>query len=92
MCVFYGFQTLRTLTMITLKNNKLVEYHVCRVLFELTSSPFLLSATLIKHIKKYEKDYPTVVNELLQSLHVDDLNSGKQTEQEAYDFYFHAKD
>ena len=64
-------------------------YHVCRVLFGLTSSP--LTATLITHIKKYETENLEFVNELLESLHVDDLNAGKQTEDEAFEFYAKTK-
>ena len=54
-------------------NNKLVEYRLTRVLFGVTSSPFLLSATLIKHINSFLQIDPEFVRKILDSLHVDDL-------------------
>ena len=83
---FLWFADIENIDFENFENNDLVEHRVCRVLFGLTSSPFLLTATLMKHIKQYEFENEEIVKELLQSLHVDDLNSGKQTVDEAYKF------
>ena len=74
------------------ENNRLVEYKVCRVLFGLKPSPILLSATLIKHIMQWNASDPKFVSELLDGLHIDDLNSGKNSENEALEFYVKAKE
>ena len=42
-------------------------------------------------MKKYEEQTLELINELLNSLHVDDLNAGKHTEDEAFEFYRRAK-
>ena len=50
----------------------IVEYRFARVMFGVTSSPFLLNATLLKHITSYEREDPEFVNRMLRSLYVDD--------------------
>ena len=44
-----------------------------RVAFGLSSSPFLLNATLKHHILKYEHENADFLQRLLQSLYVDDI-------------------
>jgi hypothetical protein len=58
-----------------------------RVTFGVTSSPFLLSATLQHHISKYEDIHPEIVSELSRSFYVDDLTTGPNTLQQAYQLY-----
>ena len=55
---------------------EVVVYRFARVVFGVASSPFLLNATLQKHINAYKSNDPKIVENLLQSLYVDDLNSG----------------
>ena len=69
------------------ENNPLIDYRFCRVLFGVTSSPFLLAATLIYHISKYENADPLFVSKLLNSLHVDDLSTGRNTVNQGLEFY-----
>ena len=73
-------------------NNELVEYRLCRVLFGVTSSPFLLTATVIYHMHKYIDLDSVFVNQFLNSLHVDDLNSGGKNDMEAFEFYCKSKE
>ena len=51
-------------------------YRVSRVLFGLSSSPFLLSGTLIHHAHNYASFDPEFALHFIKSLHVDDLISG----------------
>ena len=69
------------------ENNPLVEYRLCRLLFGVSSSPFLLFATLIHHINKYKVAEPKFVEKLLLSLHVDDLSSGCENVDSGLEFY-----
>jgi len=52
------------------EDGKEVEYRHCRVVFGMTSSPFLLAATLNHHLKKFTEE-KSVVEELRKSLYVD---------------------
>ena len=88
---FLWFEDVNNIDLEHFENNRLVEYKICTVLFGLTSSPFLLTGTLIKHILKYEKESPLFTTDLQDSLHVDDLNGGKNSEEEALQFYLKAK-
>ena len=44
-----------------------------RVVFEVTSSPFILNATIRHHLNQYAMIQPDIVKELLRSLYVDDI-------------------
>jgi hypothetical protein len=62
-----------------------------RVVFGLCSSPFHLNATLQYHLQRYEDIYPKTVHEILQSLYVDDMTSGADSEEEGVQLYREAK-
>ena len=62
-----------------------------RVIFGVSSSPFLSSGTVSHHIEKYEEDDPDFVAQVLRSLYVDDLISGNNTLPAAFKFYILAK-
>ena len=49
-----------------------------RVVFGLTSSPFILNATLKHHVTQYANVDPDFVNEVMRSLYVDDFASGSR--------------
>ncbi|XP_065653029.1 uncharacterized protein LOC136080340 [Hydra vulgaris] len=52
-----------------------------------TSSPFLLSATLISHAERYLSTDPIIVSRLLNSIHVDDLSFCSDSVNECFKFY-----
>ena len=64
-------------------NSPLKVYRFTRVPFGLTSSPFLLHATIIHHLNQYKEKYPEIITKLLKSFYVDDMVSGADTEEEA---------
>ena len=53
-----------------------VVHRFCRLVFGLTSSPFMRGATVRHHMSKYVKVDLEFVLEVLQSLYVDDYASG----------------
>ena len=69
------------------KELKLQEYRFCRVVFGVTCSPFLLNATLKRHIESYSKDKPEICKKLLTSLYAEDVNSGGHTVEETINLY-----
>ena len=62
-----------------------------RVVFAVTSSPFLLNGTVRHHVSNYEAEDPQFVNDFLSSLYVDDFNGGKDSVPEAFQLYTKAK-
>ena len=71
---------------------KIVEYRFARVLFGVTSSPFLLNATLLKYITSYEREDPEFVNQMLCSLYVDDLSVSLVDVNKAYQLYLESRE
>lgn len=55
-----------------------------RVVFGVSPSPFLLAATIRKHIQQYDAAHPKAVKALRESLYVDDLISSSCDVNEAY--------
>ena len=65
-----------------LKNKATSEVEVLRftcALFGLVQSPFLLGGTLQQHLESQREKYPKEVEEILQSLYVDDVITGGET-------------
>ena len=62
---------------------KLVTLRFARVVFGVSSSPFLLNATLQHHIERYRSSDPSFVDTFIRSIYVDDLTSGADNEEEA---------
>ena len=61
-------------------------------MFGVTSSPFLLNATLLKHITSYEREDPEFVNRMLRSLYVDDLSLSLEDVNKAYELYLKSRE
>lgn len=55
-----------------------------RVVFGVSSRPFLLAATSRTHLEKYKETQPRVVNITKDSLYVDDLIPSTSNVEEAY--------
>ena len=56
-----------------------------RVVFGVTSSPFLLDGTIRHNVTSHESEDPQFVNEFLNFLYVDDFNGGKDNDSEAFE-------
>ena len=61
-----------------------------RVVFGVSSSPFLLNAMISHHLKKYMSTHSEVVKRISESIYVDDVISGADTE-EAFTMYRESK-
>ena len=53
-----------------------VQYRFTRVIFGPGPSPYILGATLKKHVSQYADKYPSTTDELLKNTYVDDVQSG----------------
>ena len=62
-----------------------------RLVFGVSSSPFLLNATLKYHLNKYTVSDPEFVKKILKALYVDDLSTGGQTVNETYKLFLKTK-
>ena len=71
---------------------KLQIYRFTRVVFGVSSSPFLLNATIKFHLESFIESHQSVVERPLQSTYVHDIVSGANTEDEAFEFYAQAKE
>lgn len=63
---------------------KLRVLRMTRVVFEVSPSPFLLAATVRRHLKEYENQLPEVVKIIKESLYVDDLISSASDVENAF--------
>ena len=60
----------------------MITYRFARVVFGVSSSPFLLNATLKKHIEGYTDEYLEICQRVLSSLYADDVNTGGYNDEE----------
>ena len=70
---------------------KIMEFRFTRVVFGVSSSPFLLNATIDHHIKKFQSVDQPFVEKFRRSMYVDDLTSGSFDVVSAYEFYIKSK-
>lgn len=68
-------------------NKEIVVYRFLRVVFGLTSSPFLLNGTIRQHMSKYIDTEKQFVNQFLSDLYVDDITTGSDTIEDGKIFY-----
>ena len=75
------------------EKDKIVVHRFLRVVFGVTSSPFLLRATIKPHVTKHIVTYIVVValRKLLRDLYVDDVVTSLSTMEEGLEFYFESR-
>ena len=73
----------RVLWLDNLIERNVKEYRFTRVIFGATSSPYILGATLQRHVQDYMKEFTTTAESLLEDTYVDDIQGGGATEEEA---------
>ena len=71
---------------------EIVVLRFARVAFGVSSSPFLLNATMKYHIERYREDDPEFVERFLRSIYVDDLSSGAPESDTGYELYLLKED
>ena len=69
----------------------LIFYRFLRVVFGVTSSPFLLNGTIKHHLSQYLSCDQQFVERLLEDLYVDDITLGTKTIEQGKEFYEKAK-
>ena len=62
-----------------------------RVVFGVSSSPFLLNATIKHHLDSHSASLPELVEKLSKSIYVDDIITGAQDEDKAYQLFMESK-
>jgi hypothetical protein len=65
-----------------LEDRQIVAYRFTRVLFGSGPSPYILGATIQKHIIQYAEMFPETVEDLLSDTYVDDVQSGGENAEE----------
>jgi hypothetical protein len=70
---------------------KVITLRFTRIVFGVSSSPFLLNATVRHHIEQYRCEDPKFVDAFLRVIYVDDLNSGGNGDDSVYMLYKMAK-
>ena len=76
---------------VTKKEPEVIALRFTRVVFGVSSSPFLLNATIRHHLRKYTSKLPETVKRISRSIYVDDVAYGADTEDLAYELYPESK-
>ena len=63
---------------------EIVTYRFTRVVFGVSSSPFLLNATIQHHMEKYAEGQPSLVGKISESIYVNDVVGGAGTSELPY--------
>lgn len=66
---------------------EIIVLRFARVVFGVLPSPFLLNATVKHHTERYKEEDPDFVETFLRSIYVDDLSTGGDTDEVAYQLY-----
>ena len=84
---FLWYRNENEVTSENISQSKICDYRICRVLLVVTSSLFLITSTIKKHVITCNNEDPKFVEQFLRLLHVDDLNSGSENIHGCYNFY-----
>ena len=60
-------------------------------MFGVSLSPFLLNATIRRHLEHYQQSQPALVKKLSKLFYVDDLITGAEDKEQAYQLFMHSK-
>ncbi len=69
-----------------LECRNIVEYRFTRAIFGATSSPYILGATMEKHLEQYQTKYTSTVKSLRNDTYVDDIQGGGDSEEHVIEF------
>ena len=69
------------------ENPGIATFRFSRVVFGVSSSPFLLNATINHHMETYRDSDPVFVDKFLSSIYVDDLVTGSVDVDSTYELY-----
>ena len=71
-----------------LASREITEYQFTRVIFGSTSSPYILGATIEKHLHQYDSEgvYSNTLQSLLSDTYVDDVQRGGESPEEVHKF------
>ena len=75
----------------SLQQPEIIVMRFTRVVFGVSSSPFLLNTTIKCHMEKFSSSHPELVWQPLQSIYVDDV-FGADSEENAFSLYKESKD
>ena len=67
-------------------------FRFTRVMFGVSSSPFMLNTTIKYHLEKYLESHPDLIQGLLHPTYVDDIITGASSEDKAFDLYTRSKE
>ena len=71
--------------------SEVVVLRFTRVVFGVSSSPFLLNATIRHHMENYSTAFPEFVKTFLKSIYVDNVSYGADNVDSAYELYVMSK-
>ena len=74
------------------KDGKQITYRHCRVVFGVTSSPFLLGATINYHLKNVPDSFRSTANKLARSFYVDNVVTSVKSPEELQKFVHEAQE
>ena len=72
-------------------NSGIIHLRFTRLVFGLRPSPAILNSTIREHLSKYKNVYPDIVQQVEDSLYVDDLVSGSENDDAGFELYETAK-
>ena len=66
-------------------------FRFSHVIFGVSSSPFLLNATIKQHLEGYRETYPELVQTFLKPVYANDVSFGTEDDDSVYELYLKSK-